>query len=137
MASLMCNYQPPEINFMEFKTLIPNIFYADLSDGLKLFVDCLGFTIIYQKMNGQESPFCVVEKDYLKIHLVENKEQAEKARPELRLETNNIKEVYQRVKASHPELLHPNLNKITTKPWKAKEFALLDESGVCIVIQEW
>jgi predicted HAD superfamily hydrolase len=46
--------------------------------------------------------------------------------PELRLETNNIEEVYKKISASHPHLLHPNLNKVTLRPWGAKEFAIKD-----------
>lgn len=122
---------------MQFKTLIPNIFYSDLKVGLRLFVDCLGFTVIFEKMNAEENPFCVIEKDYLKIHLTQNKAYVDKNRPKFRLETNNIKEVYQQVKTTHPELLHPDYNKITTKPWKAMEFALMDDSKVCIIIQQW
>ena len=30
---------------MKFTTLVPNIFYADINVGLKLFVECLGFKI--------------------------------------------------------------------------------------------
>jgi hypothetical protein len=30
---------------MNFSKLVPNIFYTDISEGLKLFVDCLEFTI--------------------------------------------------------------------------------------------
>ena len=39
--------------------------------------------------------------------------------PELRLETDNIEEVYATISASHPHLLHPNLNKVTLRPWGA------------------
>ena len=39
--------------------------------------------------------------------------------PELRLETDNIEEVYATISASHPYLLHPNLNKVTLRPWGA------------------
>lgn len=30
---------------MNFEKLVPNIFYANITAGLELFVDCLGFTI--------------------------------------------------------------------------------------------
>jgi hypothetical protein len=30
---------------MNFIKLVPSVFYTDLSDGLKLFVDCLHFTV--------------------------------------------------------------------------------------------
>ncbi len=122
---------------MKFKALIPNIFYADISLGLELFVNCLGFTISYNDLESPEHPFCVIEKDGLKAYLLQDAAFAAKDRPELKLETSNIEEVYKTVSATHPQLLHPNLNKVTLRPWNAKEFALLDASGVCIIVQEW
>jgi hypothetical protein len=55
----------------------------------------------------------------------------------LRIEPDDIEEAYNHVKKKNPELLHPNLKEITLRPWGAKEFALLDESGVCLIFQQW
>lgn len=121
---------------MKFTKLVPNIFYTDINVGLDLFINCLEFTIGYNDLKS-ENPCCVANKDDLAIFIFQNKEFAEKDRPELRLHTNNIDEVYEKVKATHPELLHPNLNKVTLRPWGAKEFALRDKSDVCIIIQQW
>jgi hypothetical protein len=121
---------------MKFTRLIPNVFYTDITVGLRLFVDCLGFSIGHDELNS-DRPFCVIEKDGLRLMLFENKEYAEKDRPEFRLETSNIEEVYDKISSTHPELLHPNLKQITLRPWKAKEFALKDDSNVCIIIQQW
>lgn len=121
---------------MQFTRLVPNIFYTDITVGLRLFVDCLEFTIGHSELNS-ENPFCVVQKEELRAMLFQNKEYAEKDRPEFRLVTPNIEAAYGKIAASHPEYLHPNLNKVTLRPWGAKEFALKDESNVCIVIQQW
>jgi len=121
---------------MLFTKLVPNIFYTDIKVGLDLFVNCLEFSIGYDDLKS-ENPCCVLEKDGLGIFMIQNKEYAEKDRPELRLQTKNIAEVYDKIIATHSNLLHPNSNKITLKPWGAKEFALLDESHVCIIIQQW
>lgn len=121
---------------MKFTKLVPNIFYTDIKVGLKLFVECLEFTIGYDDLKS-ENPFCVIEKDGLAAHLIQSKEFAEKDRPEIRLETCNIEEVYNKVKLKYPELLHPNSREIQLKPWRAKEFALKDESDVCVIIQQW
>ena len=83
-----------------------------------------------------EAPFCVIEMDGLRINLFENKELAKEHNPEFRLVTNNIEEVYKNISSSHPEFLHPNLNKITLRPWGAKEFALMDRQ-LGIIIQQW
>ena len=88
---------------MIFEKLVPNIFYVDINEGLKLF---------------------------------ENTALAKEHNPEFRLVTKNIEEVYAFVSKRNPEFLHPNLNKITLRPWGAKEFALIDRQ-LGIIIQQW
>ncbi|MEP7269329.1 MAG: hypothetical protein ABI844_17040 [Saprospiraceae bacterium] len=120
---------------MHFEKLVPNIFYIDIQDSLKLFVDCLGFEIGHNEIKSSQ-PFCVLEKDGLQINIFQNAELAKEHNPEFRLVTRNIEEVYTKVSNSHPEFLHPNLKEITLRPWGAKEFALKD-TQLGIVIQEW
>jgi predicted HAD superfamily hydrolase len=120
---------------MNFTKLIPSVFYTDISDGLKLFVECLQFTIEYKDLNTSQ-PYCVLQKDGISILLFQDEQLAKEHYPELRLETNNIEEVYEKVSASHPHLLHPNLNKVTMRPWGAKEFALRDNQ-IGIRFQQW
>ena len=120
---------------MNFEKLVPNVFYVNITDGLKLFVDCLNFTIGHNEIKSSQ-PFCVLDKDGLRINIFENAALAKEHNPEFRLVTKNIEEVYTKVAASHPQFLHPNLKKITLRPWGAKEFALKDEQ-VGIIIQEW
>lgn len=120
---------------MKFTKLVPNIFYTDIKSGLKTFVECLEFSITHNELNSA-NPFCVIEKDGLRVNLFQNKEYAEKDNPEFRLVTNDIKEVFKRVESKYPELLHPNLSKVTLRPWGAKEFALMD-GQIGIVIQQW
>lgn len=121
---------------MTFTKLVPNIFYTDINVGLRLFVDCLEFKIGYDDL-ASANPFCAIEKDGLGVLLFQDAVFAAKDRPELRLVTNDIEEVYRKVAATHPQLLHPNLKQVTLRPWGAKEFALKDESDVCIIVQQW
>ena len=121
---------------MKFTKLVPNIFYEDIRVGIKLFIDCLEFEMGYNGLDD-EQPCCVVGKDGLAVFLIQSKEFAEKDRPELRLHTDNIEEVFERVASKYPELLHQNARKISLRPWGAKEFALRDESDVCLIIQQW
>ncbi|HEY1870024.1 MAG TPA: hypothetical protein VGG71_03145 [Chitinophagaceae bacterium] len=121
---------------MRFTKLVPNIFYENIKDGLNLFVDCLEFKIGYSDLNS-ESPCCVVQKDTLSVFLFQNKEFADKDRPEIRLHTDNIEEAYTKISHTHPQFLHPNLNTITLRPWGAKEFALKDNTNVCVIVQQW
>lgn len=120
---------------MNFTKLVPSVFYTDISDGLKLFVDCLHFTIAHEDLNTTQ-PYCVLEKDGIRIMVFQDEQLAKEHYPELRLETNNIEEVYAKVSASHPHLLHPNLNKVIKRPWGAKEFAIKDNQ-IGIRFQQW
>ena len=46
---------------MNFSKLVPSVFYIDISDGLKLFVDCLQFSMEHQALVASQ-PYCVLEK---------------------------------------------------------------------------
>jgi hypothetical protein len=120
---------------MIFSKLVPSVFYKDISDGLKLFVDCLQFTIEHEDLKTSQ-PYCVLEKDGISLMVFQDEQLAKENNPELRLVTDNIEEVYAKVSVSHPHLLHPNLNKITLRPWGAKEFAISDMQ-LGIRFQQW
>ena len=120
---------------MTFQKLVPNVFYTDINEALKLFVDCLEFTIGHNELKSNH-PFCVIEKDGLRINLFQDERLAKEHNPEFRLVTNNIEEVYKKVSITHSKFLHPNLSEITLRPWGAKEFALTDKQ-LGIVIQQW
>lgn len=120
---------------MNFSKLVPSVFYVDISDGLKLFVDCLQFSIEHQELKTSQ-PYCVLEKDGIRIMVFQDEQLAKEHYPELRLETDDIEEVFAKVSASHPHLLHPNLNKVTPRPWGAKEFAIADKQ-LGIRFQQW
>ena len=120
---------------MNFSKLVPGVFYIDISDGLKLFVDCLQFSIEHEDLKTAQ-PYCVLEKDGIKIMVFQDEQLAKEHNPELRIVTDNIEEVYAKVSTSHPDLLHPNLNKVTLRPWGAKEFAIADKQ-LGIRFQQW
>ena len=120
---------------MALTTLIPNIFYADIQVGLQLFVDCLGFTLVHEDL-ASEHAFCIARRDSVRVHLVQDAEFAAKDRPEIRIETDDIEGIYAEVVARCPQLLHPNGRTITLKPWGVREFALRDQSDVCVILQQ-
>lgn len=112
--------------------LIPKIFYDDLEQGLDLFVACLGFEVRYR-----DADLAVVERDGAKAYIVASPEFAAKDRPEIAIETDNIHELYDEIKARRPQMLHPNLNSIRRQPWGPLEFAVLDKTTVCVVFRQW
>jgi hypothetical protein len=93
---------------------------------LIFFVDCLNFTVGHSEIKST-NPFCVLEKDGLRINLFQNTALAKEHCPEFRLVTKNIQEVYKKVSKSHPEFLHPNLKVITLRPWTAKKVAFMNK----------
>ena len=120
---------------MKFSKLFPSVFYIDINDGLKDFVDCLQFSIEHQELKTA-NPYCVLGKDGIRIMLFQDTQLAQEHYPELRIEAEDIDAVFAQVSATHPELLHPNLNQVTCRPWGAKEFAILDKQ-VGIRFQQW
>ena len=124
-----------KFNSHDLHQACPNIFYKNISSGLKIFVDCLEFKIGHSEIHSPR-PFCVLEKDGLRINLFQDRVLAEKDNPEFRLVTENIEDVFTKVHTQFPELLHPNLKQITLRPWGAREFALMD-GQIGVVIQQW
>jgi hypothetical protein len=120
---------------MKFEKITPSVFYNSIQDSFKLFIDCLEFKITHKELES-DNPYCVVERDNIGILIFQNKEYAAIIKPELRMVTADIESVYHKVISTCPELLHPNLNKVTIRPWGAKEFAIFDNQ-VCFIIQEW
>jgi hypothetical protein len=112
--------------------LVPKIFYDKLSDGLDLFVDGMGFTVRYR-----DGDMAVVERDAAKAMLVESPEFAAKDRPEIAIETDSIEEYYREISGRRPDLLHPNGRTVQLKPWGAREFALRDATGVCVIFRQF
>lgn len=112
--------------------LIPKIFFNHMHEGLDLFVDCLGFQILYE-----DESLAVVERDNAKAYVVESPEFAAKDRPEITIETDCIEDIYKEIVAKRPEVLHPNSKSIEQKPWGAREFAIRDKTEVCVIFRQW
>jgi hypothetical protein len=103
-----------------------------MDEGLDLFINCLGFKVLYQ-----DSSLAVVSNDGAKAYIVESPEYAAKDRPEVAIETDNIEDVFKDISSKRPDVLHPNLPRITKRPWGALEFSVLDKTGVCVVFRQW
>lgn len=112
--------------------IVSKIFFNRMEEGLDLFVNCLGFTVLYQ-----ENSLAVVGRDSAKAYIIEDPEYAAKDRPEIAIETDTIAEIYRDISLRRPELLHPDLPQVTRRPWGALEFSLLDRTGVCVVFRQW
>ena len=114
------------------KRLVPKVFFNRMSEGLDLFVDCLGFEILHQ-----DDTLAVVARDDAKAYIVESPEFAAKDRPEIAIETDTIDELYAEISARRPDMLHPNSKVVSKKPWGAREFAVRDATHVCVIFRQW
>ena len=114
-----------------FQKLVPKVFYDTLEEAFDLFVNGLSFEVRYQ-----DEDLAVVERDGAKAYLVASPEFAAKDRPELAIETDSIEEIFREISAKRPDLLHPNVNKVTRRPWGALEFAVRDKTQVCVVFRQ-
>ena len=112
--------------------LVPNIFYNRLSEGLDLFVTCLGFKVLHQ-----DATLAVVERDGAKAYIVESPEFAAKDRPQIAIETDTIEDLYREISSKSPQMLHPNSKTIEKKPWGAREFGVRDKTDVCVVFRQF
>ena len=112
--------------------LVPTIFYADVGVGVDLFVDGLGLGVVHR-----DEDLVVVQREGVKLDLVQDAEQAAKDRPQVTVETDDIEALHADVAARRPDLLHPNLPTVTLREWGALEFALLDSTTVCVVVRQW
>jgi hypothetical protein len=114
------------------KRLVPKVFFDHMTEGLDLFVDGLGFEVLYQ-----DESLAVVGRDEAKAYVVESSEYAAKDRPEIAIETDTIDALYTEISSKRPDLLHPNSKTVTKKPWGAREFAVRDKTGVCVIFRQW
>lgn len=115
-----------------FTALIPKVFFADLAVGLDLFIDGIGLAVLHQ-----DDDLVVAGRDRAKVYLVPDAHYAALDRPELAIETDSIEADFADLAGRRADLLHPNLAEVTLRPWGAREFALLDSSGVCVVFRDW
>ncbi|MBW8687239.1 hypothetical protein [Chitinophaga rhizophila] len=120
---------------MHFTTLVPNIFYPDINDGLILFVECLHFKISHKEMLSDKL-FCVLKQGGITVNLFQDEVLADQHHPEFRLITTDIEKVYLEICGSHSHLLHHIQNKIELKSWGAQEFVITDNQ-ISIIIQQW
>ena len=60
--------------------LVPKVFFNHMSEGLDLFVGCLGFKVLHQ-----DESLAVVARDEAKAYVVESPEFAAKIAPRLPL----------------------------------------------------
>ena len=118
---------------MTLKAVVPNIFYEEIEVGIAFFCDGMGFANVYR---SDDNALCIVRRDGATFHLCSNAIVAKQDRPEFRIATDDIETFYREIAGRAPHILHPNGRAITDKPWGLREFALLDPTGICVIIEQ-
>jgi catechol 2,3-dioxygenase-like lactoylglutathione lyase family enzyme len=118
---------------MALTAVVPNIFYDDLDIGVAFFCDALGFRNAYR---ADDDGLCIVRRDGACFHLCVNAEVAKQDRPEFRIATDDIEAYHREIVARASRALHPNGRTVTDKAWGLREFALLDPTGVCVIVEQ-
>ena len=93
----------------------------------------LGFKCIHYE--GDPINMAIVRRDSAQIFLLKNGDQDLAEGTSLRINVNQIEQLYAEFQAKGGEMIHPN-GKLETKPWGMKEFVVLDPAGVCLTFCE-
>ncbi|WOO43078.1 hypothetical protein [Rubellicoccus peritrichatus] len=115
--------------------------FSKLDAPKQFFTGLLNFKVVHE-----ESTLAVVERDSIRIHLEQNDgvgidvDGFEMTAPIVRIETNDIKSIWEEMMARDTEGKHihprfkdgPNL-----RPWGAWEFGVRDENNMVILFQQW
>jgi hypothetical protein len=118
---------------MTLIAVIPNVFYEDLEVGIAFFCDGMGYRNAYR---AEDDALCIVRRDTTIFHLCKNVDLARGDRPEFRISTDDIDAYHREIVARAPHILHPNGREVADKPWGLREFAMLDPSGVCVIVEQ-
>ena len=101
----------------------------DLEQTVAFYEQQLGFQCIHQE--GDPIHMAIVKRDSAQIFLLKNGDQHLAEGTSLRINVNQIEQLYAEFQAKGGEMIHPN-GKLETKPWGMKEFVVLDPAGVCL-----
>ena len=105
----------------------------DLEKTVVFYEQQLGFQRIHQE--GDPMYMAIVKRDSAQIFLLKNGDKHLAEGTSLRINVNQIEELYAEFQAQDREMIHPN-GKLETKPWGMKEFVVLDPTGVCLTFCE-
>ena len=105
----------------------------ELKKTVAFYEQQLGFKCIHQE--GDPIHMAIVQRDSAQIFLLKNGDQHLAKGTSLRINVNQIEQLYAEFQAKAGEMIHPN-SKLETKTLGIKEFGVLDPAGVCLTCFE-
>lgn len=106
---------------------------SDVAGAIAFYEEQLGFKAIYTE--GDPVSLAIVKRDSAEIFLYQNDDKHLAEWTSFRIQVENIDALYEECQAKGGAMLYPN-GELTTQPWGAKEFAVVDLMGVCITFYE-
>ena len=123
------------INPAKLANISPLIPAGDrVEEAIAFYEDKLGFTTIHQE--GTPLRMAIVQRDSVTIYLVKNSYQPQPEGISLRIQMENIEQLYTDFKAKGGETKEPD-GQLETKPWGPKEFSVIDLAGTCLTFYEF
>ena len=102
------------------KSIIPKLPMRNKTLTKDFYINQLGFNLL-----GEYNDYLILERDHLEIHFFEFSELDPKENyGQVYIRAHNIDKLYQSLLDNNTSI-HPN-GALQFKPWKQKEFALLD-----------
>lgn len=106
---------------------------SDMEKSIAFYEQQLGFTTIYKE--GEPVTMAIVKRDSAEIFLQKNDDTHLAEWTTFRIQVDHVEQLYEEFQTKGGQMIHPN-GKLQTKPWGAKEFAIIDPAGVCITFYE-
>ena len=110
--------------------IIPKLPYINKEETLKFYTEKLRYKLI-----SDYGDYFIMNVDSEEIHFFEFKNlDPKKSDFMIYLRIENIENFYENLQTQNVEI-HPN-GKLETKPWKQKEFSILDPNGTLLTFGE-
>lgn len=101
----------------------------DLAVAIAFYEQKLGFTTIHRE--GDPLRLAIVQRDMAVIYLCKNSYQKLGSPNSLRIQVNQIDQLYAEYQAQDESIIHPE-GHLEQKPWGPKEFIVFGPAGCCL-----
>jgi uncharacterized glyoxalase superfamily protein PhnB len=117
---------------VRLNVVAPRLIANDVVRSANWYKENLGFKLISLYWEGNPE-YAILERDGVEIHLTKAAVRPEENDNMLYIRVNGIEELYEH--CSKRELVHPN-GPLQTKPWKQREFSVIDPNGALLTFGE-
>jgi len=117
---------------VRFKNVAPRLIAKDVVKTAEWYRENLGFTILrlYSETNPE---YALLERDGVEIHLTKGEVLPKDNDNMLYIRVSGIDELY--AECVKRRLVHPN-GPLQLKPWRQREFSVLDRNGALLTFGE-